>query len=291
LQPEAGSLAGLKFLAGVASLLGRRTLHAVLYPVTAYFYFTRKVERAASRKFLAKVLDRPVRRLDVYRHLLSFAKVSADRFFLITGKGKPIPVRFIGEDTIQKALAKGRSGIFLAAHMGSFEAARVVGSRIGGIKLRIVLDRHVNRRFMEIMESLNPDLANTIIDSEQGPINLGLNIANTLKAGEWVGFLADRHRPGDRTTTAFFLDEQAHFPTGAYLIASAFNAPVVCLFCHCIGRGYEVHCELLTDRMQIARNERSAALTDYVTRYAAMLERHARAAPTSWFNFFDFWAE
>lgn len=289
-RPEAGSTFGLRLLSAVANLLGRRVLHLLLVPVAAYFFLVRGPERLASRQFLTIALQRPVRDRDIYRHFLTFARVAADRFFILSGKGQPINIKFVGEDVLQQALATGNAGIFVAAHLGSFEAARVVGPQLGGIRLRIVLDRMVGLRFIEFMESVNAEMAGMIINSEQDAISLGLQIAQALKSGDWVGFLGDRHRPGDRTATVRFFGQPAEFPVGAYQIASTFGAPVICLFCHCVGSDYEVHCELLSERLKLPRATRAQAQQACAQRYAEMLERHARAAPFSWFNFFDFWA-
>jgi predicted LPLAT superfamily acyltransferase len=43
------------------------------------------------------------------------------------------------------------------------------------------------------------------------------------------------------------------------------------------------------DRIVLRRETRTADLRDYVTRYAAALERACRAYPLQWFNFFPFW--
>lgn len=32
-------------------------------------------------------------------------------------------------------------------------------------------------------------------------------------------------------------------------------------------------------------------MKEWVQRYAARIEHHARSAPLNWFNFFDFWAK
>ncbi len=229
-RPEAGTLLGIRFMIAVARLLGRRVLHLMLYPVTAYFYLVRGYERRCSRDFLSRVLDRPVRRLDVFRHFLQFARVTADRVFFLSDEAPPIPVTFHAADEVEDLVREAGHGIFLAAHLGSFEAARVLGPRLGGLDLHIVLDRRVNARIMTALEALNPGFASLIIDSEQGSVALGLAIATVLGQGHWVGFLADRHRPQDRTVECEFLGGRARFPVGPYVIASTFKAPVVGIF-------------------------------------------------------------
>ena len=39
----------------------------------------------------------------------------------------------------------------------------------------------------------------------------------------------------------------------------------------------------------VARDQRDAAVEGALRQYVATLERHCRAAPYNWFNFFDFW--
>lgn len=288
-RPEAGTVLGIRIMMVAARLLGRRTLHALLYPVTAYFFLVRRAERAASRDFLERVLRRPVRDRDVFRHFLQFARVTADRVYFLAQEQPQIPVLFHGEQALQALVDRSRCGVFLAAHLGSFEAARVVGPQLGGVRLHIVLDRQVNQRIMQALEALNPDFASLIIDAEQDPVRLGLSIGEVLGAGHWVGFLADRHRPADRTVSCRFLGGNARFPVGPFIVASTFKAPVVGVFPRCVGDGYEVHCEILTDRMDIPRRGRDAALACWAQAYADRLAYHAAQAPSSWFNFFDFW--
>lgn len=280
---------GIRFLILLGRVVGRRGLHAALLPVTAYFYLVRSQERRYSRTFLARVLNRPVRRRDVFRHFLSFARVTADRLYFLGDRQPRIPVTFHGAETLQALVDESRGGIFLAAHMGSFEAARVVGPTLGGVDLHIVLERQVNVRIVQALEALNPDFAARIIDAGSSAVALGLSIGAVLKRGHWVGFLADRHRPGDRTVTCEFLGGPARFPVGPYIIANTFKAPVVGIFARCAGDGYEIHCEILTPRLEVARHNRQAELQGLAQQYADRLAFHARAAPFSWFNFFDFW--
>ena len=290
-RPEAGGGTGLSFLAWIAEHLDPKVLRLLLYPTVAYFYCIRAPERRASRDFLGRVLGRPVRERDVLRHFLHFAQVTADRFYLLANRRAAKTVRFVGAEEVQRVVDLGRPGIFLAAHFGSFEAARVVGPQLGGVGLRIVLDKRVNARFIELMARIGPEHVGQIIDSQQSKASLGVAIANAIHSGDWVGFLADRHRPGDPTTRCEFLGEPARFPLGPYIVANALSAPIVCVFCRITESGYDVHCETLSEGLRVPRAERAAAFDALAQRYAEMLERHVRAAPFGWFNFFDFWAD
>ncbi len=290
-RPEAGSTGGLKFLMWLAGKIGRAPLRIALYPVALYFFIVRGPERQASRAYLSRVLGKPATYRDVMQHFVCFAQVAADRFFFFAGHVSDIPVKFVGAEEVQQVVDSHNSGIFLAAHLGSFEAARVIGPQLGGIDLRIVLDQQFSGRFLQLMTEVNPELANSIIDSEQGAVALGLTIKDALREGTWVGFLADRFRPGDRTLPINFLGATAPFPVGPYIIASTFKAPVICTFCRLSGSGYEVHCEVLSNHVKLPRATRAQALEELTTQYVERLEHHVRAAPFGWFNFFDFWAD
>lgn len=290
-RPEAGSTRGIRFLMWVARHLGRGILHTILWPVAAYFLLVRGPERRASRAFLTRAIDGArVRWWHVLSHFYSFAKATADRFYFLADPNK-VPVSFVTDPELHPLLDEGRAGLFLAAHFGSFEAARVLGPELGGISLRIVLDKAIGARFMEVMAELHPEMAGMIIDSEQDSVALGLSIGDALKAGDWVGFLADRHRKGDRTVEVEFLGARAHFPIGPYLIAALFKAPIICAFSRFSDGVYTVHCEVLTTATNIPRKAREQHLQDLVQAYANRLEHHVKATPYAWFNFYDFWGE
>lgn len=290
-RPEAGTSNGIRFLMWLAGKIGRAPIRIALYPVALYFFVVRGPERRASRSYLNRALERPATAFDVFKHFVCFAQVAADRFFFFAGYGADIPIKFIGGQDAQRIVEKGKAGIFLAAHLGSFEAARVIGPELGGIDLRIVLDQNFSGRFLQLMTEVNPQLAEQIIDSEQGSVQLGLTIKDALAQNSWVGFLADRFRVGDRTLAVPFLGDNAAFPVGPYIIASTLSAPIICTFCLLKGSGYEVHCEVLSAEVSLPRATRAEALESLTRTYVKRLEQHVLASPYSWFNFYDFWTE
>jgi predicted LPLAT superfamily acyltransferase len=103
--------------------------------------------------------------------------------------------------------------------------------------------------------------------------------------------MVDRTRPGDRTVTVNFLGGTAEFPAGPWLLAAALKVPVMLVFG--IWRGgdrYEAHVQLLSEKIDLPRQNRDAEVTRLVQQYADRLALQVRGAPYNWLNFFDFWA-
>jgi predicted LPLAT superfamily acyltransferase len=288
-RPEGGSIVALKIIVWIALNLGRTATRLMLLPVALYFFVFRGKERTASREFLGRISDAPVPIGKVFRHFLTFSRVVADRIFFLTDYHERIPITTSGVETLRPLVAKKKGGIVLAAHFGSFEAARVLGKELGEVTVRVVLNRGVNSQLIRQLEELNSDLADAIIESEQSSATLGLKIAEALEKGEWIGFLADRYQPGDRTTSCDFLGGKANFPVGPFIIAAVFKVPLICIFPVYVKGGYEVYCETMSDEFTLPREGRDKHLHEHVQAYVDRLSVYVRKAPYNWFNFYDFW--
>jgi predicted LPLAT superfamily acyltransferase len=290
-RPEGGNVAALRIIVWVAQHLGRTVTHLILAPVAMYFFLFRKKERLSSREFLARVNEGPVSSWQVFQHFLTFSRVAADRIFFITDYSEKIPVNVYGVDELKRLVAKGKGGIVLASHIGSFEAARVLGKDLGGVVIRVVLNRGVNIKFIRQLEALSTEFAESIIESEQGAASLGLKISESLGRGEWIGFLADRYKPGDRTLSCEFLGDEARFPVGPFIIAAVFKVPVICIFPLYVNGNYQVYCEIISDEFNLPRDKREQGLREGVQTYVDRVSEYAQKAPYNWFNFYDFWKD
>jgi predicted LPLAT superfamily acyltransferase len=119
-----------------------------------------------------------------------------------------------------------------------------------------------------------------------------LRVKECIEAGELVGILGDRIARGDKVVEADFFGRPACFPAGPIILASILGAPVILFHgLYVGGRRYEIHFERFADAITLRRAAREADLAEWVRRYAARLEHHARAYPYNWFNFYDFWAD
>jgi predicted LPLAT superfamily acyltransferase len=286
---ERGNAFALRALRFAALRLGRNVIRPVLYPVALYFALTSRVTRRVSREYLTRVLPHPPRFRDVLRHIFSFASISLDRVFLLTN-GYPFKVTdHYGEGCLE--LARQRGALLFLSHFGSFEVMRIGAVRRHDLPLRIVLDVNIGRRFMAALAELNHEVAAGIIDSSNRGVDLILKVREALDARSIVGLMVDRTRPGDRTVTVNFLGGKAEFPAGPWLLAAALKVPVMLVFG--IWRGgdrYEAHVQMVSERIELPRQNRDAEVTRLVQQYADRLAVQVRDAPYNWLNFFDFWA-
>lgn len=286
---ERGTTLALRLMRFAALRLGRRVIRPVLYPLSLYFALTSRTTRRVSREYLTRVLPHPPRFRDVLRHVFSFASISLDRVFLLTGS---YPFRIeghYGPGTLETARKRG--ALLFVAHFGSFEVMRIGAVQTHELPLRIVLDVNIGRRFMAALAELNPAIAAGIIDSSKGGVELALRVREALDAGAVVGIMVDRARDGEKTVPVNFLGGTAHFPSSPWLLAAALKVPVMTVYG--IWRGgdrYDAHVEIITEQIDLPRADRDAALRARVQDYADRLAAQVRAAPYNWLNFFDFWA-
>ena len=281
---------GYKLLSGFALGCGRTAARLVLYPITLYFLIRRGVERRASRQYLRQVAGRNASLWQVAKHIHCFAAVTLDRVFLLSESFKRFEVRTFGLDQLRQAWAHGRGVLLLGSHLGSFDALRVLADFRSDIKLRVVIDIEQNRNLSDVLNALNPQLAQSVINARQEGTTTALLIKEALDEKSLVTLLADRARPGNQVMMADFLGRPAPFPTAPWQLAAALKVPVVlCFGLYRGGNRYDLHFETFAEQLKLDRAQRDAELQQTIQRFADRVAHHARSAPYNWFNFYDFW--
>ena len=297
--PEAGTVLGIRLLVLLARLFGRRIAGWFLYIVALYYAIVRATARRASRDYLRRV-GQPATFAAIVRHVHTFAQVSLDRLFFLTGKWQSFRFEQQNHDMLVQVARTGRGVLLLGAHLGSFEVMRC-RAKDSGLPLNIVADFSNAERVNGVLRSLAPDIDTRLIALGDDPVAAMLAIRAAIDRGELVAILGDRQPdpsaggPGKpdnpRVVVSRFLGADAAFPAGPWLLAHALRCPVYFVAgIYTPPNHYALHFECLADEVKLDRKDRATALARYAQRYAAMLETYVRAAPLNWFNFFDFWA-
>ena len=287
---EGGGRFAVWLIRTIGLRLGRPVARALLYPITLYFFFRRGPERRASRAFLSRALGRPAGAWAVLRHIHCYAATILDRAFLLARSTRGFDIRVHGLDQLETQIAQRRGVLLLGAHIGSFEALRVLAEARPELRVRMIMDRGQTPALTELLHALNPAIADMVIDAGGDGGGIALAICDAAAAGALIGLLGDRARPGEATRDADFYGAPAAFPVAPYLIASVLELPLVlCFGLYRGGNRYDVYFETLAQRVQIPRAERAVRLAQWTQRYAARLEHYTRLDPYNWFNFYDFW--
>ena len=287
-RPERGSMALLRAMTWLSLTLGRPLARVVLAATSLYFLLFAAAARHASRAYLQRALGRPPRLAELFRHFHSFASCIHDRVYLLNDRFDLFAIEVYGEAAINEVLAAGRGAFLMGAHLGSFELVRAVGRRQPGLRVAMVMYQENAHKINAALAAINPTAVQDIIPL--GRLDSMLQVQARLDEGMVLGVLGDRTLGQEPTLALPFLGQTAPFPLGPMRLAAILKRPVLFMSgLYLGGNRYAIHFERLADFTDIEREERDAAIRQAVAAYADCLERHCRAAPFNWFNFFDFW--
>ncbi len=300
--PERSNQATLRLMAWIAVHLGRRVARWILHPITLYFLCFAPAARRHSARYLGRVLGRPARWHEVYRHLHAFASVVLDRVWFVRGRTDVFDLQVHGGALVDATLAEGRGAFLLGAHLGSFEALHAVGESRPGMRVAMVMYPDNARLIQGVLQALAPQARLEVIAI--GRPGSTLAIRDWLDGGGLAGLLGDRYldAPGAAGTTAGrdtlvrlpFLGVPAPFDDGPLRLALLLRRRVIFMVAlYRGGRRYDVRFETLADFRDPPADPaaRQRLVHEAQQAYVARLEALCREAPTNWFNFHDFWRE
>jgi predicted LPLAT superfamily acyltransferase len=286
---ERGTPFMLQLFVGSALLFGRRLMRVALWPIVGYFLLTSRDGVAASRAALRRILQREPAWRDVARNFYCFAACALDRIYLFKGLRRGLQIDVTRPPEVVAAARSGGS-ILLVAHLGSFEIMRAIGTGEHALPLSILMDKQQGRMLISLLEKLNPGISKSFIDAGQRGPQLVLKLREAVQGGRMVGIMADRTRADDRAIEVQFMGGIARLPEGPWMMAAAAGAPVILGFgLYRGGARYDVHFELFSEHIELAREGRAQMLQELAQRYALRLEHYTRLAPYNWFNYYAFW--
>ncbi len=292
---ESTSALGIRFLCGVHRWLGRWPFRLCLYPVVACHWLANATARHASREYLLRLRSRFGESMPApnpwnsLRHFACFAETLLDKILALGGRyplGKVVTER----DTMLAQIAAGQGGVIVTAHIGCLELCQALAEEVPGFRVTALVHTVHAERFNRLARRMQPQSRVELMQvTELGP-ETAMRLAEKVERGEFVAVAGDRVPiRSKRNARAPFLDREAPFPIGPYVIAAILGCPLFAMSCLHRGDGYVVRFERFEERVALPRTDRDAALARQATRFAQWLEAQVRQAPFDWFNFFPFW--
>ncbi|MEO8525659.1 MAG: acyl-CoA synthetase [Caldimonas sp.] len=293
-QRERSNLTAIRLMRWIALAAGRRLARLLLHPIAFYFVIAGRDQRRQSRRYLDRALGRRATWRDVHRHFFAFAATVLDRVYLLRERFDEFEVEASGVETVLDSVSRGEGVLACGAHLGSFEALRMIGQD-KGLRVAMIMYEDNARLINEILAAIAPNAKLHTI--ALGRVDAMLSLRRWLDDGGVAGMLADRTLPGhtqrSKSVVLPFLGAPAHFGDGPFRLAAMLRRKVV--FMAGLYRGgnrYELHFSELADFSgDRSAAERDAAVRAALEKYVATIETLCRSAPYNWFNFYDFWAD
>lgn len=281
---------GIWFFITALRVLGLRFTYAFTVPVAIYYSFA-SPDVSATMDFHRRVFGPAPwwkRRWRVFDHFLSFGRSLIDRTAVLAGDTRHFSFSFEGENYLRAAVAEGKGVLVLTAHLGNWEAAGQLLTRLNvpitvtGLDkespaIRALLNRASRQKFRLLPLTGSPTDA--------------IPLVAALRRGEVVAMLGDRAY-GSPAARIPFLGGMASFPIGAYVMAAIAGAPLVHVFSLRTSGGHYRFFGFAPQRPQMPpHHERDAYLRDCALRFARDLEKILERDPLQWYNFYPFWDE
>ena len=265
--------------------------------VVSYFFLMEKNKRKNIRTYQQRLQQTfpslRLPKLALFRQFLAFGESIADRFAVWQNKIQYKDLLVDDADQLfQDMNPNARGQILLCSHFGNIEVCRAVLNRQDDVTFRLNVLMH-NQHSKVFNQALQKAGAHTIevIQVAELDVQKMLELNQRLERGEWIAIAADRVPVrGDKTALVDFLGAPAHFPQGAWLLASLLKAPLNTIFCIKENGRYRFKLRRFSAPITGGK-QRQTQIQQAMQRYADLLAQECRQNPLLWFNFYDFWAQ
>jgi len=258
---------------------------------TGYFLF-RSSRRRSSIRLYQNIF--PGRRFWYYLYCTwcqfhSFASTFAERIEFSGKKGITTTVQ--GKEKFVEIARKGRGGIIVVSHLGSFEIAAYAFQEFGLRLLIIMGEKEAKQVARDQREAMKAQGIEIQVASEQDDSFFGGGeVLKFLREGGFVSLAGDVVWTEQRLLLPVdFFDRKVGFPSGPHLLALASRAPLFTMFTFRVEKGR--HLIIMSPPREVkatSRSERNTAIRASAQAYANALEEMVRQHPFQWYIFEPF---
>lgn len=284
-----GGAGGIRFFILALKILGLPLTYLLAIPPAIYFSFV-SPDVPATMDYHRRIfgpLPRWKRRWLVFRHFLNFGQALIDRTAILAGQTKYFSFSFDNEHYLRNAVAEGHGVLLLTAHLGNWEAA---GQLLSRLNVPVTVTGFDNES-AEIRSVLNDaSRAKFKLLPLTGSPTDTIPLVAALRRGELVAMLGDRAYDSSSIPVKF-MGGVAPFPVGPYVLAAIARSPLMHVFSLREPRGHYRFFGFAPQYPEMPpRDQREQFFQQYAELYAANLEQVLRRDPLQWYNFYPFWS-
>jgi predicted LPLAT superfamily acyltransferase len=284
-----GNTAGYKIFVFLMKTLGLIPAYFILRLV-AFYYFLFSKQSTKSILYFYKVrlkLGTFKSYIILYSNYYRFGQTLIDKVAIMANIPTNFTFDFEGEHYLKEMVALKKGGLLLSAHVGNWEAAGHLLERINA-RINIVMYDGEDAQIKKYINSVTVEKTFNIIFIHRNDLSHIFKINEALSKGELVCMHADRFISGNKTLTNPFLDEEALFPEGPYLLALKLKVPVAFVYAF---KESNKHYRLFSTELKYFNQANGDTSKTILNQYTQSLEEMVKRYPEQWFNYYDFWKE
>lgn len=266
---------GLRFAYGFLIFV---IIHFAIFAPKASYHTFRYARHILKKSWLASVWF-------LLSNYYVFGQTLIDKLAINGGLQDKYHFEFTNYTSFLELLDGDTGVIMIGAHVGNWEIGAPFFDDYGK-HINIVMYDAEHQQIKEVVEQQMRAKNYKIIPIEKESISHVFKITEALAAKEYVCFQGDRHLNSDKVMTSPFLNKNAHFPAGPFLLASRMQVPVVFYFAmREQKRTYRFHF-FIADMTPIKGKHKEELLFE---QYVIALEQIMQRYPKQWFNYYNFW--
>jgi len=280
----------LKTVTRVSLLLGSWPIRFFAWWIATGYFLFRHLRRRSSVRLYQVIF--PNRRPWYYlycawRQFHSFAATYADRIEIDGKKGTTTQ----GREGVVEAARRGRGGIILISHLGSYEVAARAFQGLGLRLLLIMGEKEAKQVARDQREALKArGIHIHVATGQEDSLFGGLEAIKFIREGGFVSIAGDLVWSDQRSLLPVRLfDHEVGLPAGPHLLALVSGAPLFTMFTFRVKRGrHQIIVSPPREVKNPPRYERRTALQGSAQAYASALEEMIRQYPFQWYTFEPF---
>lgn len=193
-----------------------------------------------------------------------------------------------GRENILELARKGKGGVIVMSHMGSYEVAANAFQRYGLRLLILMGEKEAKQVARNQRESMTAKGIHIHVsgDLDGSPFG-GLEALKFIREGGFVSLAGDLVWSDQRTRTPVrFFGQEAGFTSAPHLLAMVSGAPLLTMFTYRTGKGtHQIEISVPREVKAPSRSERNGTIQASAQAYAAALEGMIRKHPFQWYVF------
>lgn len=225
--------------------------------------------------------------LKIYDNYYVFGQTILDKIVVMAGIENKFSFDFDGEHHLQAIIDGRRGGILISGHVGNWEVAGHLLKRLD-TRVNVVMFDAEHKRIKEYIKEVTGGRNFNVIVIKDDMSHV-YEIGDALKRNELVCLHADRFVEENKLQRVEFLESEARFPLGPFVLSAAFNVPVSIVFAF---KETNMHYHFYgTEPLVRTDDENKKEFTQrLLIRFVAELEEKVKAYPEQWFNYYNFWS-